>query len=389
MLSISGTCRVCLVHVDKKEKLLPACSTPVVEGMAIDTDTVEVKRSVVSNLKLIRCRHPNGCMTCEANGRCEFQSLVYKYQVEDILPHNLSEIEKKHEPLDLSSHALNRDMSKCVLCSRCIRACSEVQGMHILGMVGRGMEEHVSTVGDVPLAQTACISCGQCTAVCPAGALAEKLHIHDVEYGLSHKHKFDKIWVATTAPAVRVAISEEFDFAPGPVSTGKLVTALRELGFEYVFDTNFAADLPIVEEATEFLKRVKHGGPFPMFTSCCPGWINLAEKTYPQLLPQLSTCKSPQGMMGALIKTFFAEKIGVAPERIMHVSIMPCVAKKDEIARPQLQRAHVTSTGAIKVRCNLPTIRQILSLSLTLTLTLSSLGTDGLDRRRSPRRTLC
>lgn len=335
MLSVVGQCRLCLVEADSdgRTKTVAACATRVAPGMSVRTSTAELRASVQSNLRFLRCRHPNSCMTCEANGHCEFQNLAYRYEAEDALPASFHT--RRAGVTDRSSHALDRDMDKCVLCSRCVRVCAEIQGMNILGMFGRGAEEHVGTAEDVPLAQTQCISCGQCTAVCPVGALVEKPHVHAVQRLLAND-KGRKVLVAQTAPAVRVAISEEFGMAPGSVTTGKLVAALRSLGFDYVFDTNFAADLTIMEEATEFVHRLLSGGRMPMFTSCCPGWINLVEKTYPELLPQLSSCKSPQGMLSTLIRAHFARLKNVAPEDVSIVSIMPCVAKKDEIARPQL-----------------------------------------------------
>lgn len=335
MLSVAGSCRVCLVDSVNPEsgdsKLVPACATPVTPGMDIRTNSELVRQSVKHNLKMLRCKHPDGCMNCPANGHCEFQDLVFRYEVTDVLPENKG---VRSVLYDKSSHAIDRDMSKCILCSRCIRACAEVQGMNIFRMADRGEHERVSTYNDLPLSQTACISCGQCTAVCPVGALVEKPHFNQVAELLTHPGP--NIMIAQCAPAVRVAISEEFGMAPGTVSTGKLVASLKRLGFDYVFDTNFAADLTILEEADEFASRLTQNRDMPMFTSCCPGWINLVEKLYPQLLPHLSTCKSPQGMLSALIKRRFAQQIGVSPKNITIVSIMPCVAKKDEIKRPQL-----------------------------------------------------
>ncbi len=337
MLSIVAQCRICLVEMKEKTgggtgRLVSACSTKAEDGMTVMTRTDEVEKTVKQNLALLRCRHPNRCMTCEASGHCDLQDLAYHFQVEDCLPSTL------HRPRpgerDLSSFALIRDMSKCVLCTRCIRVCSEIQGMNILGLIDRGSDLQVTTPDDVPIADTQCISCGQCTSVCPVGALIERPHIHQVQHILNSKG--NKVIVAQTAPAVRVAISEEFGMEPGTVGTGKLVSALRTIGFDYVFDTNFTADLTIMEEAHEFVHRLTTGQKMPMFTSCCPGWINLVEKSYPKLLPQLSTCKSPEGMMSSLIKHYFAAKKGVKPEDVVVVSIMPCVAKKDEMNRPQL-----------------------------------------------------
>jgi iron-only hydrogenase group A len=327
-----GTCRLCLVDVKGMGKLQPSCMTKVASGIEVVTENPEILEAVRANLRLLRSRHPNDCMTCEVNGRCEFQDLLYRFQIEDKYD-KMSRIERKEEP-DLSSPSLVRDMDKCVLCGRCVRVCASIQGMNILAMVNRGSVEIPETVFELPLNSTQCINCGQCATVCPVGAIIEVPHIHDVIDAL--KHKDDRIIIASTAPAVRVAISEEFGLPPGSISTGHMVAALRKCGFDKVFDTNFAADLTTVEEANEFIARVKAGGPFPMFTSCCPAWINMVEKIYPELIPNISSCRSPQAMMGSLVKTFYAKEIGVAPEKIVLASIMPCTAKKDEIQREQL-----------------------------------------------------
>eukprot|EP00163_Fabomonas_tropica_P005055 TRINITY_DN1451_c0_g1_i2.p1 TRINITY_DN1451_c0_g1~~TRINITY_DN1451_c0_g1_i2.p1 ORF type:complete len:464 (+),score=66.72 TRINITY_DN1451_c0_g1_i2:977-2368(+) len=235
---------------------------------------------------------------------------------------------------DHTSPAIEIDFEKCILCGRCATACTDVQNMNIIGRTGRGEAAVPHTIFDVPLKDTNCISCGQCTLHCPTAALIERPDLHRCLGILDSK---SKICVVQTAPATRVTIGEMFGLAPGSVSTGKLVAALRALGFDYVFDTNFSADLTIMEEGGELLQRVEQGGPFPMFTSCCPGWINMVEKEYPEYIPHLSTAKSPQQMHGALTKEYFAQKIGKDPKDVFTVSIMPCTAKKDEAARPNMR----------------------------------------------------
>jgi len=348
-----GLCRVCLVDVQagNRHGLKPACTTKVEPGMTVDTRTREVKESVRHQLELLRCRHPNACMTCSASGRCELQDAVQRYQVQDLEFANKSP-RKPHIVNDESSNSLEFDMEKCILCQRCVRACSELQDINILGTDSRAGRTGVSTPFAVPIAETECISCGQCSLHCPVGAITERDHTSVVADLLDEKQ--DKVIVVQTAPATRIAISEEFEMEPGTVSQGQLVAALRALNFDYVFDTNFTADLTIMEEGTELIGRIQKGGPFPMFTSCCPAWINLVEKCYPEYLPNLSSCKSPQGMLGALVKELFAKKLGRKPEDVIMVSIMPCTAKKDEAKRRQLSRAgreaghHADSYDAIE-----------------------------------------
>jgi len=327
-LEATGGCRVCVVEVEGARNLQPACVTMIRDGMEIKTNSDRVYNARKLNLALILSRHPNDCMTCESNGKCEFQDLIYSYDVEPIFP----KAEDKNVIFDESSPSIVRDLDKCIACTRCVRACADLQGMNIYGMADRGFETLPLTAFNIPLDQTDCINCGQCSAFCPVGAITENSAVRDAKKALE---KHNKVLVVQTAPATRVAISEEFGMKPGSVSTGHMVAALKELGFDYVFDTNFSADLTIMEEGSELLGRVKEGGPFPMFTSCCPAWINMMEKLYPQYKENVSSAKSPQQMLGPIIKTYFAEKIGVKPEDIYSVSIMPCTAKKDEAKRPQ------------------------------------------------------
>ena len=328
-LTVVGSCRVCVVEVEGARNLAPACATKVADGMVIKVNSDRVKKAVRFNLGLLLSNHPNDCMTCDVNGRCEFQDLIYRYDVKDMFPKEL-----RNSPYDESSPSLFRDMNKCIACGRCVRACEELQGLSILSMVNRGHHTRPLPALGAPIAATDCINCGQCATVCPVGAITERPDFRKV---LEEIDKHDKVLVVQTAPAVRVALGEEFGEEPGTITTGKMVAALRRIGFDYVFDTNFAADLTIMEEGSELLDRIKNGGNFPMFTSCCPGWVNLMEKLYPEYTENLSSAKSPHEMLGALAKTYFAERIGKKPEDIFVVSIMPCTAKKDEATREQLK----------------------------------------------------
>ena len=325
-----GACRICVIEIEGMRTLQPACTSKVTDGMKIRTNTERVESAVKFNLSLIMANHPHECMYCEADGRCELQKLIHIYDVKPIFGVNV-DLDKE---IDTSSPSINRELDKCIKCQRCVRVCSEIQGMNIYSMVDRGYESLPETEFGIPVYETNCISCGQCSYLCPVGAIYEAPDWKKVLKMLDKKEP-GKVYVAQTAPSVRVAIGEEFGMEPGSISTGKMVAALRRLGFDYVFDTNFAADLTIMEEGYELIDRLQNGGKFPMFTSCCPGWVNEMEKEWPEFKDNLSTAKSPQQMMSSVVKTYFAEKIGVKPEDIVMVSVMPCTAKKDEITRPQ------------------------------------------------------
>ncbi|KAI8101874.1 hypothetical protein M9434_006936 [Picochlorum sp. BPE23] len=327
-----GTCRLCLVEVNGR--LVPACATPLTEHMDVVTDTDQVQKSVRDMLGLLKSTHKYDCMNCEVSGNCEFQDLIKRYNVSDGF---VRRRQRRHEwddeeMHDSSSASLEIDLDKCIKCGRCITACNMIQHMNVLGWEGRaGGSVHPAVMTD-SLNSSQCIACGQCSAVCPVGAIIERSEWRDVLDVLDSKRK---VTVCITAPAVRVSIGEEVGFGPGAITQGQMVAAQRKLGFDYVFDVNFAADLTIMEEGSEFIQRMKEDSNLPMFTSCCPAWITLVEKSYPELIPHISTCKSPQQMLGAIAKRYFASLLNLKAEDICLVSIMPCTAKKFEAEREE------------------------------------------------------
>ena len=326
-----GTCRVCVVEVEGRRNLAPACSTPVFDGMIIKTNTpraIQARRNIVG---LLLSNHPMDCLKCEKNLKCELQKMASDLGVYEIK----YEGERNSYGKDCSSASIVKDMEKCILCRRCVTVCNDIQKVHALTPIDRGFDTTISTFFSKPLSETECTYCGQCVSVCPTGALRE---VYDYDMVWDALSDADKYVVVSTAPAVRAALGEEFGIKPGTSVTKLMVGALKALGFKKVFDTDFAADLTIMEEATEFIDRFTKGENLPLITSCCPGWINFMEKNYPEYLNLPSTCKSPQQMFGAIAKSYLAKKLGVPPEKLVVVSVMPCVAKKFEANREEMSR---------------------------------------------------
>ncbi|MDK2922068.1 MAG: NADP-reducing hydrogenase subunit HndD [Desulfonauticus sp.] len=324
-----GACRVCVVEVEGKKDLVSSCNTVVENGMVVYTHTKRVLDSRRLNLELILSDHHLDCTICPKNGNCELQKICAELNVREIRTKG----DKKDFEIDMSSPSLIRNPNKCVLCQRCITACKKLQTVDVLELHGNGFEAIVRPIGGKNLIETKCVACGQCALVCPTGAIVEKDDTVLVWQALNNPQKYV---VVQTAPATHVTIGEAFGLSCGTDITGKMVTALKMLGFDAVFDTNWAADLTIMEEGYELIHRINNGGVLPQFTSCSPGWIKFVEEFYPDLIPHLSSCKSPQQMFGAVAKTYYAEKKGLNPEDIFVVSVMPCTAKKYEAARPEM-----------------------------------------------------
>ena len=328
-----GACRMCVVEVKGARTLVAACVYPIAQDMEVITNSKRVIDSRKKTLQLLLSNHKQDCLSCGSSGKCEFMTLCRKLHVDNseeyagTMPQRLFD--------DTAVHMV-RDSHKCVLCRRCVAMCQHVQGIGILGANGRGFETTIDTAFDLKLEDTSCVNCGQCMMACPTGALSDKDHTQEVFDAINDP---DKYVVVQTAPSVRAALGEVYDIHIGEEVQGKMVTALKMLGFDKVFDTDFSADLTIMEEANEFIERVKNGGTLPLITSCSPGWVKFCEHYYPDMIDHLSSCKSPQQMFGAVVKTYYAEKMGIDPKKIVSVSVMPCTAKKFEKTRPDQSAA--------------------------------------------------
>jgi iron-only hydrogenase group A len=338
-LCVAGNCRVCVVEQKGARTLIASCATPVSEGMEINTNTLKVRNARKHIVELLLSEHRSDCTKCYKNQNCELQSLANEFAFGDHIFLDL--VEDKKYNIDRSSPSFIKDDSKCIRCQRCVRTCSELQFLSAIAVSNKGAHQKISSFHERPMSNVVCSNCGQCVNRCPTGALVEKTYIDQVWDAI---YDPDKHVVVQTAPAVRVALGEELGYDPGERVTGKMVNALKQIGFNSVLDTDFTADLTIMEEGTELLTRLKKALvdgdksiSLPMFTSCSPGWIKFIEHKYPEFLPNLSTCKSPQQMFGALAKTFYARKRNLDPSKVVSVSIMPCTAKKFEADRPEMR----------------------------------------------------
>jgi len=364
----SGACRMCVVEVKGKPNLTPSCAFPAEEGMEIQTRSPRVITARRTIIELLLASHPFDCLTCPKNGFCELQSLASEYGI-DRVPF---QGKTRHHYTDFSSPSIIREPDKCILCGRCVRICEEIQGVAAIDFTRCGFDTMVLPPFENDLSETTCVNCGQCTLACPTGALHE---VRAVEKVMMTMQEGKKYIVAQVAPAIRVSLGDFFGLPAGTNVTGKAAAALRRMGFRQVFDTDFAADLTIMEEGTELVNKISKGERLPMFTSCCPAWVKYAEHYYPELLPRISSCKSPQEMMGATIKSYLAQKQNIDPKDIFVVSVMPCTAKKFEASRPELS----SSRGVADVDAVLTT-RQFNRMLQIYGIEFASLPDEDYDR---------
>ncbi len=365
-LEPSGACRLCVVELEGSANLVPACSFPVSEGMKVRTGTPKVLEARKTIVELLLSNHPDDCLYCSRSGNCDLQKLAGDLGVRQ---RHYREPRPSRE-LDVSSPSIIRDPAKCILCGRCVRVCEEVQAVSAIDFTGRGSRAMVTPAFNSGLNMSSCINCGQCVVVCPTGALAERSSVQEVMDALSDP---DLTVIVQHAPAVSVSLAEEAGLKPATDVDGKMVAALRRIGFDRVFDTSFTADLTIMEEGSELVERVNNGGVLPMLTSCSPGWIKFVETFYPEFIPNVSTCKSPQQMLGALVKSFFAEREQLDPKKIVSVSIMPCTAKKFECSRPEMANDYVPDVDYVL------TTRELGQLLRMFGLDLASLEPEAAD----------
>jgi len=362
----SGACRLCIVEDEKSGRMIPSCSYPVEEGMEIQTNSPKVIDARKTIVELLLSNHPDDCLFCERNGNCELQTLSKDLHVTERRIKGV----KNSFNLDRSSASIVRDPDKCVLCGRCVRVCEDIMGVAAIDLQFRGSKSLIGVAFGKGLNTSSCINCGQCIMVCPTGALTEKNHFPELLEALNNPQKEV---VVQYAPAISVSMAEEFGMRPGKDINGILNAALRKIGFDKVFDTSFSADLTIMEEASELVERLQHGGSIPMFTSCCPAWTKYMEEFEPEMLSHLSTCKSPQQMLGAIIKSYYADMTGIKAQDIYSVSIMPCTAKKFEAQREEMTHKGITDVDAVL------TTRELVKLIKMYGIDLSKLQPEMAD----------
>ncbi len=363
----TGACRLCSVEVEGYRGLIPSCAYPVSEGIKVDTNSPRVRIARKTIIELLVENHPQDCLICVRNKNCELQDFAEQYSIRE---HRYAGESKSHA-IDISSASMERDPAKCILCGRCVRVCNEIQKVGAIDFTNRGFASIVTTPFNKGLNVSDCILCGQCILVCPTAALREKSALKETASALNDKTKYTIVQVA---PAVRATLGEEYNMPLGSDVTGQLVTGLRRLGFKRVFDTNFAADLTIIEEASELINRIQtKEKPLPMFTSCCPGWVKYIEHNKPDLLDHVSTCKSPHEMEGAVLKTYYAKKMGIDPKDMFVVSIMPCTVKKFESSRPELSEEHHPDVDAVL------TVRELVRLFKMAGIDFDDLPDDKFD----------